>query len=40
MYVTVQRKIQSQQAWITLVEGIEVGETTYQSPPGMPLAGW
>ena len=32
MYVTVQRKIQSQQAWITLDEGIEIAETTHQSP--------
>ena len=32
MYVTVQRKIQNQQAWITLDEGIEIAETTYQSP--------
>ena len=32
MYVTIQRTIQSQKAWMKLDDGIEIAETMYQSP--------
>jgi hypothetical protein len=32
MYVTIQRTIQGQKAWMRLDEGVEITETNYQSP--------